>query len=169
MIVKVGNREVKVQYPDARYTLFIEALLVRETGSDSTALRTVLAYISELPAGQSAKTFGYLPSKQGHLRMTNDSSQAPKVHLALQFLVKNYFRVENVIAVRLAKSVPRLSAVPYADSSTLVYYETDHNPGFHYYEADGTALNVGSITGSAHAWIIQCLKSSKPTNSFTKT
>ena len=51
-------------------------------------------------------------------------------------------------------------------SSALVYYETDSNPGFHYYEADGTALNVGSISGSAHARIIQCLKSSKPTNSF---
>ena len=56
VIVKVGNREVRVQYPDARHTLFIEALLIREMGSDSTALRTILAYISELPAWQSAKT-----------------------------------------------------------------------------------------------------------------
>ena len=94
VIVKVGNREVRVQYPDARHILFIEALLVREVGPDSTALRTVLAYISELPAGQPAKTFGYLPSKQGRLRMTNDSGRAPKVHLALQYRVKNYVRVE---------------------------------------------------------------------------
>ena len=166
VIVQVGNREVRVQYLDASHTLYIEALLVREVGSDSTALRTVLAYTSELSAGQPAKILGYLPSKQGHPRMTDDSSRAPQAHLALQYFVKNYFRVASVVIVRFAESMQKLTAVPYADSSTLVYYDTDNNPGFHYYEADGTALNIGAVTGSTHARIIQCLKPSKPTAIF---
>ena len=39
-------------------------------------------------------------------------------------------------------------------------------PGFHYYEADGTALNVHDITGAARARVIQCLKSSRPSSGF---
>ena len=39
-------------------------------------------------------------------------------------------------------------------------------PGFHYYEADGTALNVYDITGATRARVIQCLKSSKPSSGF---
>ena len=72
--------------------------------------------------------------------------------MALQFLVRNSFRIENVVAIRFT----------YAESCTLVHYDNDVTPGFHYYESDGTALNISDITGSTHARIIQCLKFSKP-------
>ena len=65
VIVQVGSREVQVQYPDARYSLYIEALITREIGSDNTALKTVVAFIACLPAGKPAMVFGYLPTKHG--------------------------------------------------------------------------------------------------------
>ena len=86
--------------------------------------------------------------------------------MALQFLVRNYFRIENVVAMRFAKSVNKHPAVTYAESCTLVHYDNDVAPGFHDYESDGTALNISDITGSTHARIIQCLKSSKPLAGF---
>ena len=62
--------------------------------------------------------------------------------MALQFLVRNYFRIENVVAIRLARSISNLPAVTYAESCTLVHYDNDVTPGFHYYESDGTTLNI---------------------------
>ena len=76
--------------------------------------------------------------------------------MALQYLIRNYFGVENVIAVRLAKSMHDLPTYPRADSCALVYYDNDMAPGFHYYESNGTALNVNDIANSARARIIQC-------------
>ena len=60
--------------------------------------------------------------------------------MALQFLVRNYFRIENVVAIRLAKSIHKLPAVTCAESCTLVHYDNDVTPGFHYYESNCTAL-----------------------------
>ena len=48
LVVKTGSREVIVQYPDARHTLYVEALLTREMGMDNTAMRTVLTFIAGL-------------------------------------------------------------------------------------------------------------------------
>eukprot|EP00959_Pyramimonas_sp_CCMP1952_P139166 2913182-Pyramimonas_sp.AAC.1 len=85
-----------------------------------------------------------------------------KVHLAPQYLIRNIFRIENVASVILAESIHKLPPVTYADSCTFVHYGNDVFPGSHYYEAEGVALNVHDITGSAHSQIIQCLKSIKP-------
>eukprot|EP00959_Pyramimonas_sp_CCMP1952_P453894 9469041-Pyramimonas_sp.AAC.1 len=62
----------------------------------------------------------------------------------------------------LAKGIHGLPLVTYADICTLVHYDNDVNPGLHGYEAEGTALNMHDITGSAHSRITQCLKSTKP-------
>eukprot|EP00959_Pyramimonas_sp_CCMP1952_P030164 632409-Pyramimonas_sp.AAC.2 len=94
--------------------------------------------------------------------MTSASRLSLKVHLALQYLIRNIFRIENVVSVRLAKSIHKRPPVAYADSCTSVHYDNDVNPGFRYYEAEGTALNIHDITGPAHSRIILCLKSTKP-------
>eukprot|EP00959_Pyramimonas_sp_CCMP1952_P209186 4376207-Pyramimonas_sp.AAC.1 len=98
--------------------------------------------------------------------MTSASRLSPKVPSALQYLIRNLFRIENVVSVRLAKSIHKLLLVTYADSCTLVHYDNGVNPGFQYYEAEGTALNIHDIPGSAHSRIIQCLKTTKPQAGF---
>eukprot|EP00959_Pyramimonas_sp_CCMP1952_P264249 5526153-Pyramimonas_sp.AAC.1 len=98
--------------------------------------------------------------------MTSSSRRSPKVHLALQCLIENFFRIEAVVSVRVAKSIHKLPPVTYADSCTLVHYDNDMNPGFIYYEAEGTALNVQEIIVSAQSRIIQCLMSTKPQPCF---
>eukprot|EP00959_Pyramimonas_sp_CCMP1952_P339734 7115057-Pyramimonas_sp.AAC.1 len=110
-------------------------------------------------------TFGYVPTKKGTLQMTSARRLSPKVHLAFQYLTRNFSRIENVVSVWLAKSIHKLPPVPpftYADSCTLVHYDNDVDPGVHCYEAEGTALKVHDVAGSAHSRIIQCLKLIKP-------
>ena len=96
--------------------------------------------------------------------MTTASRRSPKVHVALLCRIRKYFRIENAVAVRLAKDMRNLPAAPRADSCALVSYDNDVTPGFHYYEAGGTALNVYDITGTARARVIQRLKSSNPSS-----
>ena len=166
LVVKAGSREIIVQYPDARHTLYVEALLTREMGMDNTAMRTVLSFIAGLGAGKPALTFGYLPDGKGSLRTTDASKLNPRVHMALQFLVRNYFRVDHVVAVRLAKSVHKLAPIKYATGCTMIHYDNDVHPAFHYYECNNTGLDVPQITGSNHSRIIQCLTSSKAGGGF---
>eukprot|EP00959_Pyramimonas_sp_CCMP1952_P130278 2724152-Pyramimonas_sp.AAC.1 len=120
-------------YPDARHTLYIACLLTRKLGMDSMAMQTALTYVAHLGAGKPAKVFGYIPDYKGNLNLSDDSKFHPRVHLALQYLVRNYFRVERVVAVRLVKSVLNLPSVKYATGSTLIHYDNDVNPAFHYY------------------------------------
>eukprot|EP00959_Pyramimonas_sp_CCMP1952_P469306 9494723-Pyramimonas_sp.AAC.1 len=110
--------------------------------------------------------FGYVPTKKGMLQMTSACRRSPKLHLALQNFIRNFSCIENVVSVRFAKSIHKLALVAYAGSCTLVHYDNYVNPGFHFYEAEGTALNIHDITGSAHSRITQCLKSTKPQAGF---
>eukprot|EP00959_Pyramimonas_sp_CCMP1952_P393575 8246715-Pyramimonas_sp.AAC.1 len=68
--------------------------------------------------------------------MATASRLSPKVHLAIQYLIRHFFRIENVVLVRLAVIIHKLPVVTYADSCTLVRYDNDVNPGIHYYEAE---------------------------------
>eukprot|EP00959_Pyramimonas_sp_CCMP1952_P313016 6551953-Pyramimonas_sp.AAC.1 len=95
-------------HPDARHTLYIECLLARELGMGNVAMQTALTYVAHLGAGKPAKVFRYIPDYKGNLNLSYDSKFHPRAHLSLQYLVRNYFRVERVIAVRLAKSVSNL-------------------------------------------------------------
>eukprot|EP00959_Pyramimonas_sp_CCMP1952_P209152 4375182-Pyramimonas_sp.AAC.1 len=123
------------------------------------AMQTVLTYVAHLGGGKPAKVFGHIPGYKGNLNLSDDSKFHPRVHLALQYLVRDYFRVESVVAVRLAKSVLNLPAVKYATGSTLIHYDNDANPAFRYDECVGTGLNIPQTTGSTHSRLIQCLTS----------
>ena len=77
--------------------------------------------------------------------------------MALQFLIRNYFRVDNVVTVRLGKSVHKIPKCAHADGCTLIHYTNDLNPDFHYYETTDTALNIPQIIHANNSRVIQCL------------
>eukprot|EP00959_Pyramimonas_sp_CCMP1952_P083189 1738526-Pyramimonas_sp.AAC.1 len=54
----------------------------------------------------------------------------------------------------------------YADSCKYVHYDNDVSPGFHYYDVEGSALDVHDTTRSAQSRITQCRKSTKPQAGF---
>ena len=121
VICNTGSREVAVQYPDARITLYIEALFTMNEGMDNDAMRLVLDYISGLPAGKAPETFGYVSAapngglSAAELRLSPASKRAPKIHLAQQILMRAYFRVGNVVALRLGKIIYKTKEYLYAD------------------------------------------------------
>eukprot|EP00959_Pyramimonas_sp_CCMP1952_P292345 6114206-Pyramimonas_sp.AAC.2 len=108
VIIRVGSRDVQFKPRE-------------EIGSDNTALRAVLTFVASLPAGRPAMTCGDAPTKKGVLDMTSASRLSPKVHLALQYLIIIFFRIENVVPVRFAKRIHKRPPLDYADSCTLVH------------------------------------------------
>ena len=133
VICRSGGREIRVRYPDALLSLFMECLLLAMQDKHE-AMDIVLDYISRLPSGKSPVTFGYTSDKQSKQFLTTASKNAPKVFLALQHVTSHILRILNVVAVIMGKAVHKLSMVPYATGCTLVYYESDNSPVFHYYE-----------------------------------
>eukprot|EP00959_Pyramimonas_sp_CCMP1952_P246557 5153047-Pyramimonas_sp.AAC.2 len=91
--------------------------------------------------------------------MTSANRRSPQVQFASQYVIRNFFRVENVVSVRKARSIHAPPRVTYADSCTLVHYDNDVSPGFYCYDAEGTAPHIHDIIGPAHSRVIQCPKS----------
>ena len=95
------------------------------------------------------------------------SRNNPRIHLALQFVIRNVLHIANVIAVRLGISIHYVSRCKYADACTLVHYTNDDNPDFHYYESQDRALNIQQITHNNKARMIQCLTRKAYPDKFT--
>ena len=98
-------------------------------GMDNDAMYTILRYISELQSGKLAEIFGYVLNGNDY-QLTTMSKRAPKIHLALQFLIRNFFRINNVVTIRLGKGVQRTNKCNYCDGSTLIYYHSDNGSQF---------------------------------------
>ena len=152
VVCRTDTRELNVRYPDARLSLYIEAIMTANVGMDNDAMDVILEYIGNLAAGKPPITFGYNAST-----LTTASQRAPKIYLALQFIIRNFFRVSDVYAVRLGKSVAHTHHDSNADGSTLIHYTTDNNPTFHYYESKDTALDIFAITHNNKTRFMQCL------------
>ena len=148
------HHEINVRYPDARLTLFMEAIWTMEVGRDNDAMDTVLDYISRLQTGKAAETFGYTGPQ---FRLTTATQRAPRMHLALQYVIRNFFRIQDVFAIRVGNCTPRVSKCEEADSCVLVYYASDADPEFYYYETADTALDLQDITCSNKSRILQFL------------
>ena len=83
------------------------------------------------------QTFGYISEgKRGNAlcRLSAMSSKSPRVHLALQYVIRNYFRISDVITVRLGKSIANVGNAS-ENGSTLIHYTSDTTPDFHYSES----------------------------------
>jgi len=154
-----GGQMINVRYPDARLTLFIEILMTLQTGMDHNAMDTVLQYIDRLSAGKTPEIYGYVPSTtdKNTFQLSAASRNAPKVYLALQFVIRTFFRISDVIAVKIGKSVTSVNSCEYASSCVLIYYTNNLDPDFHFHETKDTALNIQHIAQSNKARIIQCL------------
>ena len=95
-------------------------------------------------------------TKQGY-KLSTTSKQAPRVYLALHYVMHHKLRLRNVITVRLGNGIQSFPKCKYADSCTLVHYNYDTNPDFHFYETIDTALEVYPITHNRNSRTIQFL------------
>ena len=166
VILKNGGNEIHVRYPDARLTLYIETLHIADVYQDNNAMEIILNFIDELSEGKTPETFGYVEVRKDktknqqekpELTLSQASKRSPKVFLALQFVIRNYFRINDVFAIRLGKGLHTVQKCSLADSSVLIYYFNHQEPTFHYYETKDTALDIRTITQSTKSRTIQCM------------
>ena len=145
---QAGSKEIQVHYPHARLTLYIEALLatLNYPVDVNTALATVIGYIQNMPPGHLV-TFGYAPSKNG-MNLTTTSKNSPRVYMALQYITRNKFHIQNAFAVRVGTSIQKMAKSHHteADVCTSVPYPNDRHPDFHHSETNETVTDVYAIT-----------------------
>ena len=95
--VSTGSHEVVVRYPEARPTLFIEIFLADMMGSENDAMDLSISHISRLLSGKTPQVYGYTTTgSPPKYRKTTASKKAPKVFLALQYVIRNFFRIEDL-------------------------------------------------------------------------
>ena len=92
-----GRRELAVQYPDARPTLFLEVLMASIRGVDDTPVREVYDYCASLQPGRTPVTFGL---KEGTNKLIAISRSQPRIYMALQYMIQTYLGIPNIVAVR---------------------------------------------------------------------
>ena len=114
------------------------------------ALKIIFRYISAMKPGK-IETFGVAPTGK---KLTTASKAHPKVHLALQFVLRSYFRLRGVTAVRLGQCIQRTGDSTGTQRSVLIHYASDDDPRFHYYRSTQAALDIAAITGNTKARII---------------
>ena len=134
-----------MQYPDARHTLCMEVLFAGLLGVDDPPVRDVLDYCATLQPGRKAVTFGFL---EGERTLSAHSKAHPRIHMAIQYVVKTHFKESNVVAVRLGRSIQRLPKYKGAARQTIIYWTSDESPDFHMVETDGQEVtDLPRLTG----------------------
>jgi hypothetical protein len=73
-------------------------------------------------------------------------------------LILDFFRVKDVVAVRLGKDMSQVKKCVYANNGMPFHFTSDTNPDFLYYETIDTALDAEYITSSTRSRITQCLE-----------
>jgi len=81
--------------------------------------------------------------------------------MALQYILKSFFKIEDVVAIRVGNSVHQLQTYPGADRSVVIYYYDDIDPQFKYYETKDTAIELRQLTSSTKSKVIQCIVKAK--------
>ena len=70
--------------------------------------------------------------------------------MALQYMLRTHLQIADVVAVRLGRSVQRLSAMKGATQLTLAQWTSDHHPDLQVMELPGQDIkDVAKLTGHA--------------------
>ena len=83
LICRLGARDIQVQYPDARFSLFIALTFCFHVGIKYEAIDTMVDFISRLSAGKAPVTFGYTSDSKENKSLTIASIKHPKIFMAL--------------------------------------------------------------------------------------
>ena len=121
---------ISVAYGDARLSLYVFLVLLSHTGHNNEALATVLRHISNMTPGR-VENYGYTYNGRN---LTRYSKVNAKIHLAIKHILKNYFRLYHIFAVRIGSCVKRLPDYGGARKTTFIHYERNEDPRSHYYK-----------------------------------
>ena len=74
-------------------------------GLDDTPVREVMEYCAHLQPGRALVTFGVQESGS----LTAASRKDPRMHMALQYMLKTHLQMSDVVAARLGRSIQQVA------------------------------------------------------------
>jgi hypothetical protein len=143
------DREIRCRFQDVRPFigfgwLLPELLFLNAKG----AFAVVRDYVESKECGSAPTIFGYIWQNSPGWTLTKASKTHGLVFEALNFLIKNTFRFEGVVCVRLGKGLATLADADFAQRSFLMYWEQVHPEEFQLLDTDKTSLNLREIVGT---------------------
>ena len=158
--IRVANQEIRAQYPDVRLTLFLETCAFMSNFCDPPqALTEVVLFIGQLQPGAPPLIFGTRICGT----LSSDSKRHPRIHLALQYVIRHHFDLADCTLVRMGRSVRRLKPIAGAVTSTLIHWTNDDSPDFKMLATDDVEIaDLRKVTGSGASRFL-------PTNQHTRS
>ena len=154
--IQKAGKPMKIKHDDTRLTLFMDALWIGYQTHDNEAMAIVLSYIEGLPMDKAPETFGYVKA-QGSLALTSISRRQPRVLMALQYVIRSYFRLYDVYAVRIGRGRYKLTGCTDAMTSILIHYSDKSQPHFRKFVSKESVVDVAQATGISTSRYMQCL------------
>ena len=157
--VQWNNRIVLVRYPDIRrfMAMYVDMFAVCRTSQSpvNNALR-VIDQLLDNTSSRSLITLGtaWFENKWLSTKATNEYAQ---ILVALQFIARHAFRLEQVVTIRLGRDITNINVPEKYDSSYLIVW-TDKISETVHVDATTGATKISSIIGqSENTKLIQFL------------
>jgi len=144
VICKIKGEDLPCRLQDVRLSLFVFfASLDGFYDNAGDAAAVVIDAIELVPKDTPAQTFGYIDGD----KVTNHSKKYPRVHAALDYIVRVCFQLTNVSQVRLARGVRRLRASGGGHRSILFWWLGRNSEDLQVFESDSTDIDVAFVVG----------------------
>ena len=144
---RIEGRNMLCRYPDVSHTLLVlYTFLVGEIGQVNGAVQVVLDAIDRLQP-KASKLFGYTNEQGLGWHLSSASRQEPRIHLALDFVIRNVLHIASAGAARIARCTPQLRTVAGYDMSTILWWygaDVDH---ITVHEGESSAVDLQAVIG----------------------
>ena len=155
------KKVILVRYPDVRRFMayFVDVFAVTQSSQSpvSQALRVIERFLADLSPNKLI-TLGSVWS-ENKLLPTKDTKQHANIVVALNFVARHAYQLNNVVTVRIGRGIRRLSVMPGYDACYITAWKEHVNDAIHVEAEDGTTqMNdlLGS-TGDSDNRVIQFL------------
>ena len=159
--IEWNKKVILVRYPDVRRFMayFVDVFAVTQSSQSpvSQALRVVERFLADLSPNKLI-TLGSVWS-ENKLLPTKDTKQHANIVVALNFVARHAFQLNNVVTVRIGRGIRKLSVMPNYDACYITAWNEDVNDAIHVEAEEGTTLmnDLLGSTGDSDNRVIQFL------------
>ncbi|CAE7210155.1 unnamed protein product [Symbiodinium sp. CCMP2456] len=145
VVVRIKGFDRTYRSQDVRHALLC-LMTEQQTSSWHECMQILEGALSQMHPGQSA-LYGFATNKKGGHSLSEQARRRPYVLQALDHLVLNCWRLEEVMSVRLARGAKTLAAVPGASHSTVFWWFNNADSDVMFGVVDHSRVDLAELIG----------------------
>ena len=157
VVVRVKGFDRTYRSQDVRHALLC-LMAEQQTSSWHECMQILEEALNQMLPGQSA-LYGFATNKKGERSLSEQARRRPYVLQALDHLVLNCWRLEEVMSVRLARGAKTLAAVPNASHSTVFWWFNNADSDVMFGVVDHSKVDLAELIGADYrfAKVVQAI------------